>query len=88
MLFKLSDDTQARLKTLALLKKRTAHGLAREAVETFIAQEEEKERRNRQADQAWRHYQETGLHVTGEEILKWVASWGTQNPLQPPECCG
>jgi predicted transcriptional regulator len=44
------------------------------------------ERRHCEADAAWRHYQETGLHVTGEEVMKWVASWGTTDELPPPEC--
>jgi predicted transcriptional regulator len=86
MSLKLSSDTKERLKALALRKKRPAHALVREALEAYIATEEEQERRHREADAAWRHYQETGLHVTGEEVIKWVASWGTKDPLAPPEC--
>jgi len=48
----------------------------------------EQERRNLEADEAWHHYQETGLHATGEEVLAWLASWGTHNPLPPPACHG
>ena len=86
MSLKLSSGARERLRALALIKKRPAHALAREAVEDYIARQEEQECRNREADEAWRHYQETGLHATGEEVLKWVASWGTPNQLPPPEC--
>jgi predicted transcriptional regulator len=86
MSLKLPSDTKERLKTLALLKKRPAHALAREAVEAYIAHEEVQVRRNREAEAAWQHYQETGLHATGEEVMAWVASWGTTNQLPPPEC--
>lgn len=31
-------------------------------------------------------FQATGLHVTAEEVDKWLASWGTDDELPPPEC--
>jgi predicted transcriptional regulator len=85
---KLPSDTRERLKTLALIKQRPAHALAREAVESYVANEEERYRRDREADEAWRHYRETGLHVTGDEVIRWLDSWGTEDELPPPECHG
>lgn len=38
------------------------------------------------AVRAWQEYQRTGLHVTGEEMDRWMASWGTDRELPPPEC--
>lgn len=33
---------------------------------------------------AWAEFQATGLHVTAEEVEKWLASWGTDNELPAP----
>lgn len=38
------------------------------------------------AVRAWEEYLRTGLHVTGEEMDRWMASWGTDHELPPPEC--
>ena len=32
------------------------------------------------------HYARTGLHVTWEEVKAWLATWGTENEMEPPEC--
>lgn len=42
--------------------------------------------RNREALASWEHYQATGQHVTGEEILAWLATWGTDQESEPPLC--
>ncbi len=35
---------------------------------------------------AWEEFQATGLHVTSEEVDKWLASWCTENELPAPVC--
>lgn len=35
---------------------------------------------------AWQEHQETGMHVTGDEVEAWLASWGTSNELPAPKC--
>lgn len=81
---KLSESTRQRLRQLADLKHRPAHALAREAVEAYIAQEELEIHRNQEAQAAWYHYQDTGLHVSGDEAIAWIKSWGTTSPLPTP----
>lgn len=39
-----------------------------------------------EADASWRDYQETGLHLTGDEVLKWLETWGTDREGPAPEC--
>ena len=29
---------------------------------------------------------EAGRFVSHEAVMRWVASWGTDNPLPPPKC--
>ena len=83
---KLTPTSRARLRTLAEIQRRPAHALAREAVEAYIEAQEEQIRRNQEADAAWKHYQDTGLHITGEEAIAWIRSWGTPNELPKPQC--
>jgi predicted transcriptional regulator len=83
---KLSPASRQRLRELAELKRRPAHALAREAVEAYIEQEEALLRRNQEADAAWTHYQDTGLHVPGDEAIAWIKSWGTASEQPTPVC--
>lgn len=86
MSLKIGQDLRERLASLAETRKRTAHAIACEAVEAYVAREEARERFAQAADEAWKEYKETGLHATGEEVLAWIASWGTENKLPKPTC--
>jgi predicted transcriptional regulator len=86
MSLKLPTASRERLSNLATIKKRPAHALAREAIETYIEAEETRERHNREAVESWEHYQETGLHVTGDEVIAWIETWGTENEKNAPIC--
>lgn len=86
MSLKIDISTRERLTKLAHSRKRTPHAIAREAVENYVAREEEKDKFTADSLEAWKDYQETGLHATSEEVLTWIESWGTPNELQPPVC--
>ena len=83
---KLSASSRQRLRALAEAQRRPAHARAREAVEAYIEAKEEQIRRDQEADASWRHYQDTGLHVTGKEAVAWIKSWGTPDELPKPVC--
>lgn len=36
--------------------------------------------------QACNDYQTTGLHVTGDEVIAWLATWGEPDELPAPVC--
>lgn len=38
------------------------------------------------AYKAWEEYQATGLHLTGEEVVAWLETWGTDEEKAAPEC--
>ena len=40
--------------------------------------EEEVERRNQEADEAWKEYQRTGQSVSHEAMMEWFDTWGTE----------
>jgi predicted transcriptional regulator len=35
---------------------------------------------------SWAEYQETGLHLTADEVNAWLRTWGTEADMEPPEC--
>ena len=86
MSLKLGLEVREGLSSLATIKKRPAHALAREAVEAYVKAELAREQYTQDADNARQHYQETGLHASSDEVLAWIDSWGTPNELPRPKC--
>lgn len=83
---KLDDDLKGRLQHLAAARQRTPHWIMREAIAEYVEREEKREAFKQDARQAWEDYQATGLHVTGEEVIAWLETWGTDDEKAPPEC--
>jgi predicted transcriptional regulator len=40
----------------------------------------------KEALSAWIDYQATGLHLTGKEVQDWLATWGTPEEYEIPQC--
>jgi predicted transcriptional regulator len=83
---KLDDDLKSRVQNLADNRQRSAHWLMREAIEQYVDREERREAFKQDALNAWEDYRETGLHVTSDEVERWLASWGTDDETPPPRC--
>jgi len=83
---KLDDTTQGRLKKLGENRQRSTHWIMRQAVNEYLEREEKREALRQEALESWQEYQQTGLHVTIEEVRQWVDSLGTDNELEPPRC--
>lgn len=83
---KLSDELKERVQRLAERRQRSVHWLLHEAIAHHVEDEEKRDALDRETRQAWEEYQATGLHVTAEEVERWLASWGTENEPPPPEC--
>jgi len=81
---RLADPLKARIRTLAEQRRRPMHWLMREAIEQYVAREEQREAFRREALDAWNHYQTTGLHVTGAEAEAWLAELEAGNDIEPP----
>ena len=84
---KLDDEMRDRLKALGELKHRSAHWIMREAIREYLDREEESERRNLQADEAWEEYRRSGKGVSDAAMTAWLDSWGTdkEGPCPSPE---
>ena len=82
---KLDDALKARIQNLADLKNRSAHGIMREAIRSYVEREEKRECFKQEAMASWTEYQETGRHLTGQETRDWLNIWGTDKETSVPE---
>ncbi len=83
---KLDDVLKARVQHLAGLRQRSPHWIMREAIRQYIDREEAREALGREAEAAWVEFQETGLHITGDELFTWLDTWDGDKDNSPPEC--
>lgn len=83
---KIDDDLKNRIQQLAELRRRTPHWIMQEAIREYVAREENRESFKREALESWESYQETGLHMTGEEAREWLSCWGTEHESDIPAC--
>ncbi len=83
---KLDDELKSRVQHLAEVRRRSSHWIMREAIAQYVEREEKREALRHQTLDAWDEFQATGRHVTGDEVEKWLSSWGTDDELPAPEC--
>ena len=83
---KLDDDLNDRVRRLAVQRQRSPHWIMREAIREYVTREEARESFRQEAMASWLAYQETGRHLTGDEVRAWLSGWGTEVEDEPPEC--
>ncbi|MHB0992489.1 MAG: CopG family ribbon-helix-helix protein [Burkholderiales bacterium] len=83
---KIDDDLKDRVQHLAGLRQRSAHWIMREAITQYVAREEARESFKQEALASWATYQETGRHLSGQEVRTWLSTWGTEAETAIPEC--
>jgi predicted transcriptional regulator len=83
---KLDPSDRDRIAALAVVKKRTAHYLMKEAILEFVQREEARQNFIKAAEASFEHYKETGLHITLDEFSVWVDD-AQKNPGAPIAAC-
>jgi len=83
---KLDDQLKARVERLATARQRSAHWIMRDAIQHYVDREEARESFRQEALTSWVEYQETGRHLTGEEVQKWLRTWGGEAEAEMPDC--
>jgi predicted transcriptional regulator len=81
---KIDDEIRVRLKTLSQSRNHSTHQIMKNAILRYLDHEEEIERRNTEADHAWKEYQETGQYVSHEDMTAWLDTWGTDREIECP----
>jgi predicted transcriptional regulator len=83
---KLDDDLKNRIQQLADSRQQSAHWIMRQAIRDYVEREEARERFKQEALASWIAYQETGQHLTGQEVNDWLETWGTDQETVIPQC--
>ena len=83
---KINDDLKSRVQQLANTKNRSAHWIMCEAIRNYVEREEAREDFKQEALASWAEYQETGRHLTGQEVKGWLKTWGTDEETKIPLC--
>ena len=86
MSIRLDVSARERLKAIAVRQKRSPHALATEAIHQLIEQKEREHAWHQSCDDALKHFDDTGLHATHEEVMKWMDSLAADKDAPPPEC--
>ena len=81
---KLDPELNVRLKRLATARHRAPHWLMREAIAQYVDREERRQALHQDAVAAWAEFEETGLHVSDNEMVAWLETWGTDEELPAP----
>jgi predicted transcriptional regulator len=82
---RLKPETKKRLAKLAKSSGRSSNFLIADAVESYVADQEEMLAELRQADRQVK----SGHYIPNEDMKAWLLSWGTDHELPPPKCvCG
>lgn len=83
---RIEQEMKDRLKTLADDRHSSAHALMLEAIAEYVVREEKRSQYRKEAQAAWQEYQETGNHITAEETVTWLESWGSGHEQDGPLC--
>jgi predicted transcriptional regulator len=83
---KLDEELTDRLKRLAGRRQRTPHALMREAIREYVEREEARESFKEEALASWTAFQETGRHLSGDELRDWLSTWGSDAEAEAPDC--
>ena len=83
---KLDNDLKSRIQHLADARHRSAHWIMCEAIREYVEREERREDFKQEALASWTAYQETGRHLSGQEVRDWLNTWGTDKETELPQC--
>ena len=83
---KLDDNLKSRIQRLADVRQRSSHWIMCEAIRDYVEREEARESFKQEALASWTAYQETGQHLTGQEVRDWLNTWGTNKETEIPKC--
>ena len=83
---KIDDTLKSRVRHLAAQRRRSPHWIMLEAIQQYIEREEARESFQQEALASWVAYQETGRHLTGQEVRTWLKTWGSEDEKAVPEC--
>lgn len=82
----IAPKLEARICELAERQQRSPDSVMTEAIEDYVAREEARLSFDQEEEESWRDFQETGLHLTLDEVSAWLKTWRTDAEGDPPPC--
>ena len=82
--FRLDDDLEEKLETTATRLRRTKGWIINDALRRYIEREEARMRMVEETEEALTDI-EAGRVVSGEEVMKWLETWGTTAEGKAPK---
>ena len=82
----LAPDTEARFRQLASERQLSLAELIRIAIATYVERQKTLDEGVESALAAWNTYRADGVHVTGEEVDRWLARLEAGERAEAPEC--
>ena len=83
---KIDEVLKGRVQYLASQRRRSPHWVMLEAIQQNVEREEARESFKQEGLASWATYQETGRHLTGQEVRTWLNTWGSDDEKAAPEC--
>lgn len=81
--FRLDDELEAKLEQTATKLRRSKGWIINDALRQYIEREEQKLKMLEETEQALADIQASRV-VSGEEVMKWLETWGTSNETKSP----
>lgn len=82
--FRLDDDLEEKLELTATKLQRTKGWIINEALRQYIIREEKKLRMLEETQEAIADIEAQRV-ISGEEVMKWLETWGTAAESQAPK---
>jgi len=82
--FRLDDDLEEKLETTAARLQRTKGWIINDALRRYIAREEVRIKMLEETEEAIADI-EAGRVVSGDEVMKWLGTWGTEAEGKAPK---
>lgn len=83
---RIPDELKNRYAELAASTQRTPHWLMLKALNEFIDRQEKRMAFIREGIESEKEYRRTGMHITLDECIDWLDSWGTDHEKATPAC--
>jgi predicted transcriptional regulator len=81
--FRLDDELEEKLDATATKLRRSKSWIINDALRQYIQREEQKLRMLEETEEAIADIQ-AGRVVSGEEVMKWLETWGTDTESKAP----
>lgn len=82
----IEEDLEQKIEALARKQACSKDQIIHHAIFAYIQQLENRDKLATAAEQSWQKYRTTSKHLTGEELISWLETWGTDTEKSIPAC--